>query len=107
MIEPASSLVFSSSCPRRNFPALGGIRLSHLDARTMAHTGDHDPQTINRSGVSMDLLESQNAKDARVERLWRQLDTLKKGELDMNDLRRGLKKIDHRKQPEAGCWADD
>lgn len=42
------------------------------------------------------LLESQNARDARVERLWRQLDTLKKGELDLADLRRGLKKIDHR-----------
>jgi hypothetical protein len=45
------------------------------------------------------LLESQNARDARVERLWRQLDTLKKGELDLVDLRRGLKKIDHREPP--------
>lgn len=45
------------------------------------------------------LLESQNARDARVERLWRQLDTLKKGELDLADLRRGLKKIDHREPP--------
>jgi len=47
----------------------------------------------------MDRLESQNAQDARVERLWRQLDTLKKGELDLPDLRRGLKKIDHRQLP--------
>lgn len=45
------------------------------------------------------LLEPQNARDARVERLWRQLDTLKKGELDLADLRRGLKKIDHREPP--------
>ena len=45
------------------------------------------------------LLGSQNARDARVEHLWRQLDTLKKGELDLADLRRGLKKIDHREPP--------
>jgi solute carrier family 25 phosphate transporter 23/24/25/41 len=44
----------------------------------------------------MDLLEPQNARDARVEKLWKQLDTQGKGELDLQDLRRGLKKIDHR-----------
>jgi solute carrier family 25 phosphate transporter 23/24/25/41 len=42
------------------------------------------------------LLESQNARDARVERLWRQLDIDKKGELDLSGLRKGLRKIDHR-----------
>jgi solute carrier family 25 (mitochondrial phosphate transporter), member 23/24/25/41 len=44
----------------------------------------------------MDPLESQNARDARVEQLWGQLDTLKKGELDLKGLRSGLQKIDHR-----------
>ncbi len=46
----------------------------------------------------MDSLESQNARDARVERLWKQLDTLKNGELDLAGLRKGLKKIDHRQR---------
>lgn len=41
-------------------------------------------------------LESQNSKDARVEKLWRKLDTENKGELDINGLRRGLRKINHR-----------
>lgn len=50
----------------------------------------------------MDPLESQNAQDARVERLWRQLDTLEKGEIDLEGLRRGLKKIDHRQLPTFG-----
>ena len=40
--------------------------------------------------------ESQNAKDARVEKLWQELDTAKEGELDLNGLKKGLKKIDHR-----------
>jgi solute carrier family 25 phosphate transporter 23/24/25/41 len=43
--------------------------------------------------------ESQIARDARVERLWKQLDTLKKGELDLAGLRKGLNKIDHRQLP--------
>lgn len=46
----------------------------------------------------MDGLESQNSRDARVEGLWKRLDTLNKGELDLNGLRRGLRKIDHRQQ---------
>jgi solute carrier family 25 phosphate transporter 23/24/25/41 len=50
----------------------------------------------------MDPLESQNAQDARVERLWKQLDTLKKGELDLAGLRKGLQKIDHRQLPTFG-----
>lgn len=41
-------------------------------------------------------MESQNERDARVEALWRRLDTEGKGELDLDGLRRGLKKIDHR-----------
>jgi solute carrier family 25 (mitochondrial phosphate transporter), member 23/24/25/41 len=44
----------------------------------------------------MDSMESQNARDARIEHLWMQLDTAKKGEIDIADLRKGLKKLDHR-----------
>lgn len=33
-----------------------------------------------------------------MEQLWRQLDTKKKGELDLHDLQKGLHKIDHRQQ---------
>ena len=40
--------------------------------------------------------ESQNAQDARVEKLWRTLDTKKEGALDLNGLKKGLKKMDHR-----------
>lgn len=42
------------------------------------------------------ILESANAQDARVEALWTQLDTRKQGHLDLNGLKRGLRKIDHR-----------
>ncbi|KAB2574997.1 hypothetical protein BFW01_g12070 [Lasiodiplodia theobromae] len=41
------------------------------------------------------ILESANAQDARVEALWTQLDTRKQGHLDINGLKRGLRKIDH------------
>lgn len=45
----------------------------------------------------MDLdSESQNAQDARVEELWKKLDTRKQGYLDLEGLKRGLAKIDHR-----------
>ncbi|GME23117.1 Calcium-binding mitochondrial carrier SAL1 [Neofusicoccum parvum] len=40
-------------------------------------------------------LESANALNARVEALWKQLDTRKQGHLDLNGLKRGLRKIDH------------
>lgn len=40
--------------------------------------------------------ESQNAQDARVEQLWRTLDTRKEGQLDLNGLKKGLRKMDHR-----------
>lgn len=46
----------------------------------------------------MELPESQNSRDARIEALWKQLDPHSKGELDLNGLRKGLKRIDHRKQ---------
>ncbi|KAF2085154.1 calcium dependent mitochondrial carrier protein-like protein [Saccharata proteae CBS 121410] len=40
-------------------------------------------------------LETANAQDARVEALWKKLDTRNQGHLDLSDLKRGLKKIDH------------
>ncbi|KAB8293847.1 hypothetical protein EYC80_009328 [Monilinia laxa] len=39
--------------------------------------------------------ETQNARDDRVEQLWRKLDTKKKGEIDLQELQRGLQRIDH------------
>ncbi|KAI9852335.1 MAG: hypothetical protein M1838_001040 [Thelocarpon superellum] len=36
-----------------------------------------------------------DAQDARVEQLWRVLDTRKEGQLDITALKRGLKKMDH------------
>ena len=43
----------------------------------------------------MDIPESQNSRDARIEELWKKLDPQSKGEIDLNGLQRGLKKIDH------------
>lgn len=43
----------------------------------------------------MDLPDSQDSQDARVEALWSKLDPQGKGEIDLNGLQRGLKKIDH------------
>jgi siroheme synthase len=40
--------------------------------------------------------ESQNQRDARVERLWSRLDPTGKGELDLNGLQKGFRRIDHR-----------
>lgn len=40
--------------------------------------------------------ESKNARDARVEKLWQDLDTRKEGQLDIKALKKGLRKIDHR-----------
>ena len=47
----------------------------------------------------------QDAQAARVEKLWRALDTRKEGQLDLNGLKNGLRKIDHRKLDTActGC----
>lgn len=46
--------------------------------------------------LQMEMSESQNERDARVEELWKKLDYQGKGELDWKGLQRGLKKIDHR-----------
>jgi hypothetical protein len=45
----------------------------------------------------MEIPESQNSRDARVEKLWKKLDPQGKGELDLNGLKKGLNRIDHRK----------
>lgn len=46
----------------------------------------------------MEIPESQNSRDARIQQLWQKLDPQKKGELDLNGLRKGLSRIDHREQ---------
>jgi len=43
----------------------------------------------------MELPESQNSRDARIEKLWKKLDPQGKGELDLNGLKKGLTRIDH------------
>jgi len=40
--------------------------------------------------------ETANEFDARVEKLWRTLDASGRGYLDLNGLKKGLDKIDHR-----------
>ena len=40
--------------------------------------------------------ESQNVRDARVEKLWKSLHTGTIKPLDLDGLRKGLRKIDHR-----------
>lgn len=40
--------------------------------------------------------EDEGARDARVRKLWKILDTKKEGQLNVSGLRRGLSKIDHR-----------
>lgn len=42
--------------------------------------------------------ESQKDRDTRIEKLWSTLDARKEGQIDINGLRRGLKKMDHRMQ---------
>jgi solute carrier family 25 phosphate transporter 23/24/25/41 len=50
--------------------------------------------------------ESQKSLDSRVERLWQILDTRKEGELDLNALKKGLKKLDHRKHKPSSLGHD-
>jgi solute carrier family 25 (mitochondrial phosphate transporter), member 23/24/25/41 len=42
--------------------------------------------------------ETANAQAARLEALWSKLDTRNAGELDLAGLKKGLRKIDHRKR---------
>lgn len=57
--------------------------------------------------VEMNMEETQNQRDARVEQLWRKLDHQQRGELDWRGLQQGLRKIDHRENrpssPRASC----
>ena len=45
--------------------------------------------------MDMELPESANSRDARIEALWKELDPQGRGELDINGLQKGLRKIDH------------
>jgi len=40
--------------------------------------------------------DGQSAQDARVEKLWQTLDTCNEGQLNLDGLKKGLKKLDHR-----------
>ena len=40
--------------------------------------------------------EDQATQDARVEKLWKVLDTRNEGQLNLSGLKKGLTKIDHR-----------
>ena len=40
--------------------------------------------------------EDQEAQDARVQKLWKVLDTKSEGQLNLNGLKKGLSNIDHR-----------
>ncbi|KAI0391008.1 calcium dependent mitochondrial carrier protein [Xylariaceae sp. FL0594] len=45
--------------------------------------------------LELEMAETQNERDARVEELWRKLDVHGRGELDLKGLKKGLRKIDH------------
>lgn len=45
--------------------------------------------------VEMEMKESQNQHDRRVEELWKKLDPQATGELDIKGLQKGLRRIDH------------
>ncbi len=46
----------------------------------------------------MEMHESQNARDKRVEELWAKLDPQGSRELDLKGLQKGLRRIDHRQR---------
>jgi len=50
------------------------------------------------SELEMEMRESQNQRDKRVEELWKKLDPQGTKELDLRGLQRGLRRIDHRKR---------
>ena len=47
--------------------------------------------------------EPQLARDIRVQKLWEKLDTRQEGHLDLEGLKRGLKRIGHRTVTLMGC----
>jgi solute carrier family 25 phosphate transporter 23/24/25/41 len=46
---------------------------------------------------------SASVADARVEELWATLDTRKQGRLDLPALKKGLRKLDHRRLHRSAC----
>lgn len=46
----------------------------------------------------MDSPQDQTAQNARVQRLWRELDVRNRNELSFDDLQSGLRMLDHRKK---------
>lgn len=44
----------------------------------------------------MAIGESKDERDQRVAKLWESVDVQKKGQLDINGLKKGFKRIDHR-----------
>lgn len=59
-------------------------------------------------GVEDGLREPQNSRDARVEELWSSLEPDHTGELDLKGLKKGLRRIDHRKRRvlAGSCWTE-
>lgn len=55
--------------------------------------------TVFEEVKKLDMGETQNQRDRRVEELWRKLDPQGTGELDVKGLQKGLRRIDHR-QPD-------
>jgi solute carrier family 25 phosphate transporter 23/24/25/41 len=51
----------------------------------------------------MDTNTSASVADARVDQLWATLDTRKQGHLDLSALKKGLRKLDHRRHEPARC----
>ena len=49
------------------------------------------------SELQVEMEESQNERDKRVEELWKRLDPAGHRELDFKGLQKGLRRIDHRK----------
>lgn len=47
--------------------------------------------------------ESKDERDKRVAKLWETLDTRREGHIDLNGLKKGLKKIDHRELDLVSC----
>jgi hypothetical protein len=43
--------------------------------------------------------ESQDEREARLQKLWKKLDTRDEGQIDLNGLKKGLRKMDHRGWP--------
>jgi solute carrier family 25 phosphate transporter 23/24/25/41 len=54
--------------------------------------------------IELEMEESQNQRDKRVEELWRKLDPLGHGELDFKGLQKGLRRIDHRQSVEHSAF---